>query len=199
MLVCGERETTVMAPPLPCDSAVSRYWIDRGSDRGSIMEAIQLPRLPGFPPQAFPTTISSLTSPRSISPQSTAALTLGLLHNPGTPAPSHGPFQGTCVPVLGVYGCGMDCLILIPFTLPQISCFTLSIKCFLPWFRPLPGCGNWTSALLPPPVEGRSSLLTLLLFPLVPSSYQVLRGSIEGSGTPLQYSCLENPMDRGAW
>ena len=21
----------------------------------------------------------------------------------------------------------------------------------------------------------------------------------EGKGTPLQYSCLENPMDRGAW
>ena len=21
----------------------------------------------------------------------------------------------------------------------------------------------------------------------------------EGSGTPLQYSCLENPMDEGAW
>ena len=21
----------------------------------------------------------------------------------------------------------------------------------------------------------------------------------EGCGTPLQYSCLENPMDRGAW
>ena len=21
----------------------------------------------------------------------------------------------------------------------------------------------------------------------------------EGSGTPLQYSCLDNPMDRGAW
>ena len=31
----------------------------------------------------------------------------------------------------------------------------------------------------------------------------VLDGSIhidgEGNGTPLQYSCLENPMDRGAW
>ena len=27
-----------------------------------------------------------------------------------------------------------------------------------------------------------------------------LQGSItEGNGTPLQYSCLENPMDRGAW
>ena len=21
----------------------------------------------------------------------------------------------------------------------------------------------------------------------------------EGNGTPLQYSCMENPMDRGAW
>jgi len=25
------------------------------------------------------------------------------------------------------------------------------------------------------------------------------RSSGEGDGTPLQYSCLENPMDRGAW
>ena len=24
-------------------------------------------------------------------------------------------------------------------------------------------------------------------------------GSGKGHGTPLQYSCLENPMDRGAW
>ena len=22
---------------------------------------------------------------------------------------------------------------------------------------------------------------------------------VEGNGNPLQYSCLENPMDRGAW
>ena len=29
---------------------------------------------------------------------------------------------------------------------------------------------------------------------------RVLRTRLgEGSGTPLQYSCLENPMDRGAW
>ena len=26
-----------------------------------------------------------------------------------------------------------------------------------------------------------------------------LRSDREGNGTPLQYSCLENPMDRGAW
>ena len=25
------------------------------------------------------------------------------------------------------------------------------------------------------------------------------RATGEGNGTPLQYSCLENPMDRGAW
>ena len=29
--------------------------------------------------------------------------------------------------------------------------------------------------------------------------YVSLPLSGEGSGTPLQYSCLENPMDRGAW
>ena len=29
-----------------------------------------------------------------------------------------------------MYGCGKDCLILIPFRLPQISCFTHSLKCF---------------------------------------------------------------------
>ena len=25
------------------------------------------------------------------------------------------------------------------------------------------------------------------------------RSPVEGNGSPLQYSCLENPMDRGAW
>ena len=30
----------------------------------------------------------------------------------------------------------------------------------------------------------------------IPQSERSLR---EGNGNPLQYSCLENPMDRGAW
>ena len=89
-----------------------------------------LPCLPGFPPPAFPTTISSFISPQSVSLQSVAALALGLLHNPQTPGPSHCTFQGTCIPVWGMYGCGKDCQIPIPFRLPQISCFTLSLKCF---------------------------------------------------------------------
>ena len=27
----------------------------------------------------------------------------------------------------------------------------------------------------------------------------ILKFTREGNGTPLQYSCLENPMDGGAW
>ena len=108
--LCGEREAMVVAPPPVHDSAVLRCFH-------------------GFPPQAFPTTMSLLTCPQSISPQSTAALTLGLLHNPQTPAPNHCTFQGTQVPVWGLYGCSKDCLILILFRLPQISSFTLSLKC----------------------------------------------------------------------
>ena len=37
---------------------------------------------------------------------------------------------GDLHPCRGMYGCGKDCLLLIPFRLPQISCFTLSLKCF---------------------------------------------------------------------
>ena len=42
----------------------------------------------------------------------------------------------------------------------------------------------------------------LFLFIFLFTARQKTAGSIyvgEGNGTPLQYSCLENPMDRGAW
>ena len=32
-----------------------------------------------------------------------------------------------------------------------------------------------------------------------PGSIPGLGRSPEGNGNPLQYSCLENPVDRGAW
>ena len=73
---------------------------------------------------------------------------------------------GECVPVRGMYGCGKDCLILIPFRLPQLSCFHLSLKCFSSDSDSC-RCGNQTPASGP-------VLRTLLLFPLVPLSYQVL-------------------------
>ena len=31
------------------------------------------------------------------------------------------------------------------------------------------------------------------------ASCNLIKGRGEGNGTPLQYSCLENPMDGGAW
>ena len=36
-------------------------------------------------------------------------------------------------------------------------------------------------------------------FLLGPQETKRLRFSGEGNGTPLQYSCLENPMDGGTW
>ena len=30
-------------------------------------------------------------------------------------------------------------------------------------------------------------------------NFKNLVKDLEGNGTPLQYSCLENPMDGGAW
>ena len=84
----------LMGHPLYCSAAWCWRWGERGYGGGStpcawLSSIALLPCLPGFAPQAFPTTISSLTSPWSISLQSTAALALGLLHNPQTPAPSH--------------------------------------------------------------------------------------------------------------
>ena len=36
-------------------------------------------------------------------------------------------------------------------------------------------------------------------FPKVPCNFLWILRFGEGNGTPLQYSCLENPMDEGAW
>ena len=115
----------------------------------------------------------SLTSPRPVSLHSTAALALGLLHNPQTPAPSHCTFQGIYVPVQGMYGCSKDFLILIPFRLPQISSFTLSLKCFSSDSDNCPDVGIGPLLQLPQPPRAGPVLLTLLFFPLVPSSHRV--------------------------
>ena len=95
-----------------------------------------------------------------------------------TPAPSCCAFQRICVPVGGMYGCGKDCLILTPFRLPQISCFTLSLKCFSSDSDSCPAVGIGPLLQFPHPLRAGPMLLTLLLFALVPSSYRVLHGSI---------------------
>ena len=57
------------------------------------------------------------------------------------------------------------CVILIPFGLSQISCFTLSLNCFSS------GCGDRTPASVPPLAECRSSPTNSPFFPLLLSSY----------------------------
>ena len=85
---------------------------------------------------------------------------------------------GTCIPVWGMYGCGKDCLILIPFRLPQISCFTLGLKCFSFDSDNCPDVGVRLLLQFPHPPKVGPVLLTLLFSPLIPSSYWVLRGLI---------------------
>ena len=105
------------------------------------------------------------------------------------PAPRHCAFQGTCVPLRGMYDCGKDCLILIPFRLPQISCFTLSLKCFSSDSDNCPSVQIGPLLQFPHRPRAGTTILTLLCFPLVRFSYRVLRGSIYYF--PLvRYSCL---------
>ena len=85
--------------------------------------------------------------------------------------------------------CGKDCLILIPFRLPQISCFTLSLKYFSSDSDNCPAVGIRPLLQFPHLLRAGPVLLTLLFFPLVPSSYWVLRGSIYSS-PQVRYSCL---------
>jgi len=59
-------------------------------------------------------------------------------------------------------------MILIPFRLPQISCFTLSLKCFSSDSNCCPNMGIFSPASVPLPTKGSPVLLTLL-FP--PSSF----------------------------
>ena len=86
-----------------------------------------------------------------------------------------------------MYGCGKDCLILIPFSLPQISCFSLKYFSFDSDNCPNVGIGPLLQ--LPHPPRAGPVLLTLLFFPLVPSSYWVLHGSIY-SFALVRSSCL---------
>ena len=74
--------------------------------------------------------------------------------------------------------------------------------------RPLrcPPVSKWISKLLPPDTEIFSTKKEMIC-----QAMEILGGNLncsfhlvicrlgEGNGNPLQYSCLENPMDRGAW
>ena len=184
-----------MAQPVYCSAADGGTCGERVCGDGStpyvwLSSIALLQWLPRFPPQAFPTAVFSLTSPRSVSQQSTAAPFPGIAPQSLKSSSQPLPFQRISVPVQGMYGCSKDC---IPFRLPQISCFTLSFKCFSsdsvapmwgsdPCFSFPKGKFHQVSPRVGP------VLLTLPFFSLVPSFYRVLCRSIYLFSL-VRYSC----------
>ena len=90
-------------------------------------------------------------------------------------------------------GCGKDCLILIPFRLPQISCFPLSLKCFSSDSESCPVVGIGPLLQFPHPLRAGPILLIFLVFPLVPHATRVLHVSLY-SFPLVRYSC---PLSAG--
>ena len=125
----------LMGQPLYCSAADAiAMWGDRGYGDGSTMcDSAVSPYFHGclaflhrhFPPQ------SPLSHPLGLSlhskqqPSPWDCCTIPKLQLPAA-APSRGPASL----LGGWYGCGKGSLSLIPFRLPQMSCFTLSLKCF---------------------------------------------------------------------
>ena len=79
---------------------------------------------------------------------------------------------------------------------------------FNPWVGKIPWRKKWqpTPVLLPGKSHGRRSLVGYSPWGLEESErterlhfHFSLSCIGEGNGSPLQYSCLENPRDRGTW
>ena len=85
------------------------------------------------------------------------------------------PLPGDHVPEQCMYDCdyGKNCLILITFRLPQMSCFTLSLKCFSSDSDNCPTMGIGLLLQFPHPPRASTVLVILVFLPLVPSTYQV--------------------------
>ena len=158
MLACEGREAIVTAPPSTRDSAVSPCF------HGCLAFLHR-----HFPPQSPP------SHPLDHSQQQPSPWDCST--TPKLQLPSRCTFRGIYIPLQGMCGCAKDCLILIPFRLPQISCFILSFKCFSSDSDNCPNVGIGSLLQFPHLPRAGPVLLTLLFFPLVPSSYQVLHGS----------------------
>ena len=107
-----------------------------------------------FPPQSPPShsSQSSLHSQQQPSPWDCSTIAKLQL---AASAPSKGR----------VHGCVKDCLILIPFKLPQISCLTLSLKYFSSDSDNCPDVGIGPLLQFPHPPRAGPVLLTLLFSP----------------------------------
>ena len=174
MLACGEREAMVMAPPSTCDSAVLPCFC------GCLPFLHQ-----HFPPQSPPSPLldPSLCSQQQPSPWDHS--TLPKLQLPGA-APSRGPafLSEVCMAVART----------VWFSSHQgFPRSAVSLKCFSSDPDNYPNVGIGPLLQFPHWWRADPILLTLLFFPLVPSSYWVLHGSIY-SFPLVRYSC---PLSAG--
>ena len=177
MLACGGWEAMVMAPPPTHDSAVS-----------SCFHGCPAFLHRHFPPQFPP---SHPLYPSLCSQQQPSYWDFSTI--PKLQLQAAVPSRGPAFPVQGMYGWDKDCLILIPFRLPQNNRFTLNLKCFSSDSDNCPDVGIGPLLQFPYLPMAGPFLLTLLFFPLVPSLYQVLLGSIY-SFPLVRYSC---PLSAG--
>ena len=88
-----------MGQRLCCSAADAGRWGERGHGAGFtpfvwLSSIALLPWLPSLPPQASPTTVSSFTSPRPVSPQSAAALPWDCSRIPKLQLPATAPSRG---------------------------------------------------------------------------------------------------------
>ena len=162
----------VMAPPATSDSAVSPCFHGCLAFLHGHFASQSPPSHPLEP---------SLHSQQQLSPWDCS--TIPKLQLPAT-APSGGPACLSCI-----HGCSKDCLILIPFRLPQISCFTPGLKYFSSDSDNCSAVGIRPLLQFPNPPRTGPVLLTLLFSPLVPLSCSVLHGSFY-SFPLVRYSCL---------
>ena len=151
--------------PLSLESLLFSWCV--GKERGysdvttpcARLSSIALPlRLPSFPPQAFPATVSSLMFPWSSPLQSTADLTLGLFSIPKFQLPATVLSRGLMsLSVVHMAMAMIVCVILIPFRVSQVNCFTLQQPQMLLCPKQLPQCGDLTPASVPSPSRYKSS------------------------------------------
>ena len=143
-----------MAPPSPCDSTVcclasmAAWFSSTGISHHDL-----LPHIPSLCVSAVNSSPHPGIAPQFLKSSSQPLCLLGHLH-----------------PCLKC-GCSKDCLILIIFRVPQISCFTLSLKCFSSDSENCPNVVIRPLLQFPHLLRAGPVLLTLLFFPLVPSSY----------------------------
>ena len=175
MLACGERHAMVIAPPPMHDSGVSPCF------HGCL--AFWLPSIDISPPWSPPSHPLDVSLGSQQQPSHWDCSRIPKLQLPAA-TPSRGPasLSRVCMAVSRTVW-------FIPFRLPQISCFTLSLKCLSCDSDNCPTVRIRPLLQFPHLLRVDPVLLILMFFPLVSRFYQVLLDCIYSF--PLaRYSCL---------